>query len=152
MILRPAQFAALILTALALVPSGAHLLELPNKIGLSQADYFVVQGVYRGWAMLGLLWIAALIANAVMAFLVRLQVRPFRLAMLSTLCFAVLFAIFFIWTLPANQATENWTLVPAGWDSLRAQWEYSHALNSAVVFIALCLTCLSVISWRPANS
>jgi hypothetical protein len=31
-----------------LVPSGAHLFALPNKIGLAQDQYFVVQNIYRG--------------------------------------------------------------------------------------------------------
>jgi hypothetical protein len=32
--LRLVQFLAIVLTALSLVPAGAHLAELPNKIGL----------------------------------------------------------------------------------------------------------------------
>jgi len=34
MSLRVIQFLAVILTALALIPAGAHLFELPNKIDL----------------------------------------------------------------------------------------------------------------------
>ena len=34
---RIVQFAAIILTALALVPGGAHLLELANKISLDRS-------------------------------------------------------------------------------------------------------------------
>ena len=34
---------AIILTALALVPAGAHLFALPNKISLTQEDYLVTQ-------------------------------------------------------------------------------------------------------------
>jgi hypothetical protein len=34
MALRMVQFLAIVLTALALVPTGAHLFELPNKINL----------------------------------------------------------------------------------------------------------------------
>ena len=41
MALRVIQFLAIILTALALVPSGGHLAALPNKIGMTQAAYFV---------------------------------------------------------------------------------------------------------------
>ena len=37
------QVLAIILTALALVPSGAHLAALPNKIAMAQAAYFVAQ-------------------------------------------------------------------------------------------------------------
>jgi hypothetical protein len=42
------------LTAPALVPVGAHLFELPNKIGLSEEHYFLVQSIYRGWALFGI--------------------------------------------------------------------------------------------------
>jgi len=40
-----AQLLALMLTALALIPVGAHLFALPNEIHLDQADYFVTQGI-----------------------------------------------------------------------------------------------------------
>jgi hypothetical protein len=43
MALRLVQFLAIILTALALVPSGAHLAALPNKMAMAQAAYFVTQ-------------------------------------------------------------------------------------------------------------
>ena len=43
MALQLIQFLAIILTALALVPSGAHLAALPNKIATAQAAYFVAQ-------------------------------------------------------------------------------------------------------------
>jgi heme A synthase len=42
------RFAAIILTALALVPAGTHLFELPNKIDLDQEACFAVQRIYRG--------------------------------------------------------------------------------------------------------
>jgi hypothetical protein len=51
MSLRVTQFTAIILTALALVPGGAHLLELAHKITLDQAQYLTVQQLYRGWAL-----------------------------------------------------------------------------------------------------
>ena len=48
--LRLVQFLAIVLTALALVPSGAHLAALPNKMAMAQAAYFVAQQIYAGWA------------------------------------------------------------------------------------------------------
>ena len=48
MALRLIQFLAIILTALALVPSGTHLAALPNKIARAQAAYFVAQQIYAG--------------------------------------------------------------------------------------------------------
>jgi hypothetical protein len=63
MALRLIQFLAIMLTALALVPSGAHLATLPNKMTMAQAAYFVAQQIYAGWALFGIVLLGALIAN-----------------------------------------------------------------------------------------
>jgi len=146
------QFLAIIFSALALIPSGAHLAALPNKIDLPQAEYFTVQGIYYGWALLGLLWPVALIANGLLAYLVRSQQGPFWFAVLASLCFAVMLAVFFLWTFPANQATENWTVVPDNWEALRRQWEYSHAANTVLVFVAASSATVSTLLWRSPGS
>ena len=57
------RFLAVVLTALALVPAGAHLFEMPNKIGLPRDAYFAVQGIYSGWALFGVVLFGALAAN-----------------------------------------------------------------------------------------
>ena len=54
------QFLAIIITARALVPAGAHLASMPNKIGLDKGQYFTIQGAYRGWALFGIALIGAL--------------------------------------------------------------------------------------------
>jgi heme/copper-type cytochrome/quinol oxidase subunit 1 len=146
--LRTAQFVAIVLTALALVPAGAHLFELLNKIGLSQQEYFVVQGIYRGWALFGIVLFGALGANLVLAILARRQRAPFRLALSAFLLVAATLVIFFIWTYPANQATSNWTVVPPNWQELRLQWEYAHATNAVLMFLALCAVTLSALLTR----
>lgn len=151
MMVRLVQFLAVVLSALSLVPAGAHLAALPNKIALPQADYMTVQSIYKGWAILGTLWIAAIAANALLAAVVRSQHGPLWLAALAAFCFAFALVIFFLWTFPANQATNNWTTAPENWEALRRQWEYSHAANAALALLALCLTTLSVLTWRPAE-
>jgi hypothetical protein len=147
-IIRVTQFLALLATALALFPSAAHLAAMPNKIGMAQSDYFIAQSIYSGWSFLGLLWLLALFASAGLAFVTRSQVWPMWMAIGAAISFGLMFVIFFIWTLPANQATENWTSVPSNWGALRQQWEYSHAANALVGVVGFCLTCLSVLSWR----
>lgn len=149
MIVRVVQFAALVAAALALVPSGAHLAALPNKIGLPQVEYFIVQGIYRGWAVLGVLWFAAIILNMLLGYLVWAQPLPSWLAIGAACCLLLALASFFHWTFPANQATQNWTTAPENWNMLRQQWEYSHAANAGIMLVAFCLTALSVLSWRP---
>jgi hypothetical protein len=142
------SFLAIVLTALAFAPGAAHVLELPNKLGMSGEQYLVVQGVYRGWWSLGLLLIAALAANATLAVTVRSQTTPFMLALSATFAIIAALTIFFVWTYPVNQVTANWTQLTFEWRSLRSQWEFSHAASAAVMLLALCCSTLAVVMWR----
>jgi hypothetical protein len=146
--LRAAQFLAIVLSALALVPAGAHLLELPNKIGLAQEPYFVVQSIYRGWALLGIVLFGALAANLALTIMARHWRGAFWLALLGFLLVAATLVVFFSWTYPANQATANWTEAPANWQELRRHWEYAHATNAILSFLALCAVTASTLMAR----
>jgi hypothetical protein len=135
-----ARFFSLLFVALALGPSLAHLLELPNKIDLPREEYFAVQQIYRGWALLGVLVVAELAATASLVLRVRRREGEFAPALSALLCLVAAQALFWTLTFPANQATQNWTFVPENWMELRAQWEYSHAaaaLLNMVAFVAL---------------
>jgi hypothetical protein len=79
---------ALLLVALCLVPAGAHLSELPNKIGLPRDQYMLVQQIYRGWALFGIIIFAALAATATQAVLMRHERRAFYASLLALLCLA----------------------------------------------------------------
>jgi hypothetical protein len=142
------QFLAVVLTALALVPAGAHLFELPNKIGLDQEPYFIVQKIYRGWALFGIVLFGALAADLGLAIILRRRRAPFWLALTAFILIAATLAIFFTWTYPANQATGNWTEVPDNWRDLRTQWEYAHAVNALLTFLALCAVTLATVLAR----
>ena len=139
------QFLAIVLTALALVPGGAHLFALPNKIEMDEDTYFVAQAVYRGWALFGIVIFGALAANLALAIVVRAHKTAAALALLAALCIVVSLVVFFTWTYPANVATDNWTTVPDDWEDLRRTWEYSHAVNALITFVALCATTLSAL-------
>lgn len=151
MALRALQCLAIVFTALALVPAGAHFFELFNKIGLPREDYFVVQNIYRGWALFGIVLGGALALDLALAIAHRRQRWPFRLALAGFLLIAATLAIFFIWTFPANEATSNWTRAPENWEALRLQWEYAHAANAVLTLIALVAITLSVVSSRAGR-
>jgi hypothetical protein len=130
-------FIALLSTALALGGALAHAFELPNKIGLSQADYFTVQQIYAGWnrlAILLLVELASMLALAVMARRRPEVLWPVLLAIMSLACAQ---AIFWVFTYPANVVTSNWTSVPADWEMWRARWEYSHLAGAAFQLLAM---------------
>ncbi|MGC2201026.1 MAG: hypothetical protein WA633_12895 [Stellaceae bacterium] len=136
---------AVVLTAIAFLPVGAHLFELPNKIGLSPQQYFIVRSIYRGWALFGFVIFAAIGANLLAALDLWRRRKPFGLSLAASLILALTLLVFFEWTYPANQATNNWTLMPRDWEVLRAQWEFSHAANAILTFIALCCAAFSAM-------
>jgi hypothetical protein len=113
---RVLQFFSVILTALALVPGGAHVLELPAKIALSQQDYFVTQSIYRVWALFGIVDFPAIAANFLLAVMLWRRGRPYWAALAAGLILAATLVIFFEWTYPANQVTNNWRMVIADWE------------------------------------
>jgi hypothetical protein len=146
--MRGLKLAAVLVTALAVVPSGAHFFELFNKINLPEQQYLIVQGIYRGWAAFGVVLTAAVIINFVLGFALWRRGGRAWPAILAGFLVAATLVIFFTWTYPANQLTANWTKSPANWRQLRAQWEYSHAVNAALSFAALSLTSMAAIGWR----
>ncbi|MCW1412459.1 hypothetical protein OLZ32_29940 [Rhizobium sp. 1AS11] len=136
------RFLAVIITGLALAAPAAHAFALLNKIGMAKSDYFVAQQAYAGWWVVGLLLPLALLANIGNA----IALRGDGTAMLLSVAAAALnLVIFMVFTQPANAATENWTVQPENWESLRAQWEYSHAINAAVTLLAFCCATLASI-------
>jgi hypothetical protein len=141
--IRFTQFLAIILTALALVPGGAHVLELAHPIDLDQQQYLTVQAIYRGWSLLGGILIAAVLTNLTVALMIRDQRAPMLSAAAAAILLLATLAVFFIWTYPVNQTTANWTAAPEQWQMLRRQWEYSHAVNAALTFLALCASTAS---------
>ena len=135
-----ARFFSLLFAALALAPALALLLELPNKIDLSRADYLIVQQIYRGWALLGIVVLGALLSTLILTILVRKRPGKFALSLVVFLCIVGTQVVFWTFTFPANQQTSNWTVLPENWETLRIQWEYSHAVSAVlnlIAFIAL---------------
>jgi hypothetical protein len=148
MSIRIVQFVAVMLTVLAVIPGGAHLLELPNKMALDRDAYMIVQRIYRGWAMAGVVLVAALLATLWLAIASRSQALPMTLA--SSAFFLVLATLitFFIWVYPVNQATGQWTAAPTDFERLRAQWEYTHAVNAVLTLLAVAATVAASLSWK----
>jgi hypothetical protein len=145
------RLTALALTALILVPSGAHLFELPGKMDLDRDAYFTVQAIYAGWAFFAIPIFAALAANGALFFAERgRDPAAARAALLSCILIGGSLAVFFIWVFPGNRATANWTDAPENWQVWRRNWEYGHAASALLVFGALMATGRAIIGSRPA--
>ncbi len=145
---RAVQVCSLLLTALVMAAGLAHLLALPNKIDLPAQAYLTVQQIYRGWNLLGIAFVAALVATAGLAVLSRHRPRTFSLVLAAALCLAASLTVFFLFTFPANRQTANWTILPDHWQALRQQWEYSHAAGAALDMAAFVLLVFSLLRDR----
>lgn len=143
--LRSIQFLSMFFTALSLGPALAHLLELPNKMKLARAAYLTVQQIYRGWALLGIVIIAAIITTLMLVLLVRKYRVAFAAALVALICLAGSQAVFWFFTFPANRATANWTFLPDSWIELRQQWEFSHAAGAVLTLIAFSALIVSML-------
>ena len=122
---RALDFASIVFVVLVLVPSGAHLLELHNKLGLviPIALFLVAAQVVVRWRE----------RDAIGASLT------------SLLCLVAAHAIFWTFTFPANQVSVNWTAKPADFERVRARWEWSHGagvLLNLAGFVALLVAVL----------
>jgi hypothetical protein len=129
------SFAALSLTAIALIPLGAHVFEMSAKMKFGRDAYYMAQGLYRGWAWFGIAFAGAFAACAARAALPGIRYDRL-LSLFAAVMIAASLAIFFVYVYPANQATKDWTAISANWKVLRQQWEWGHAGSAACMLLA----------------
>jgi hypothetical protein len=146
--LKTLYFLAIMLTAIALGAGLAHFFELPNKIGLDAQDYLTVQRNYDDWWIVGLIVPLALLVVLALTVALRGTGAPFLLALAALGLLIAELVAFWGFTAPANSATQNWTVLPANWEALRVQWEYSHAVRAVLYLLALGALVMSVLDWR----
>jgi hypothetical protein len=131
-------FAAILATLISLAPSLAHLFELPRKMELGRDAYFTVQQIYAGWDLFGVAIVLQFLLLLVLAIRSAGEYYVFRPVLLALVLLILAQALFWGFTFPANSATHNWTMIPAGWRTLRHEWEYSHAAGALCQLLGLC--------------
>jgi hypothetical protein len=142
------QGALIVAIALYLVPTGAHLFEMPAKMALPASDYMVVQRIYNGWQIFGVVIGAALLLALAQAYLVRSDRPALVAAVVGLAALAAALAGFLMFALPVNVATTFWTVVPEPFEAARRQWEYSHAVAAVLTFLALVASLASILRFN----
>jgi hypothetical protein len=150
MTLKTLRFLSLLFVALSLAPSMAHLLELPHKIHLPAAEYLTVQQIYTGWALLGIVVVGALLSVLALALVERMHSMRVAPTVFALLCIVGAQVAYWTFTYPANVATQNWTMLPQNWMTLRTQWEYSHAVGAILNLLALVALLIDVNARRAS--
>jgi uncharacterized membrane protein len=130
----------------AVLPTAAHVLEMPNKLALEGSLWLgIQQHLYRGWGPFvgGPAEIGALLTTLLLLAL-RWRDRGVRnTTLIAALAYVGMLAAFFVFNRPVNEAVSHWTplTLPANWASYRRQWETGHAL--AALFAAIGLVALA---------
>jgi hypothetical protein len=143
---------SVLFAALALIFSGAHLFELPHKIGLSASDYLTVQQLYRGWQFAGIVVVGAVVSIAALAYAVRNERRVFVPTLIALFCILGTQVVFWLFNFPANQATDNWATLPADWETLRRRWEFAHAASALLNLGALIALLIALLGFAREHT
>ncbi len=141
----------MLFTAITLSALMAHLLELRVKINLSKEKYQTVQEIYSGWQWLGIFEIGAILLTLIWVIIDRKAQNIYPLLLVALVCFLVSIVIFFTFTFPANQATNNWTSLAGNWEELRMTWEYSHAIRALLSLTGFSILVVALLK-KDANS
>ncbi len=111
---------------------------MPRKMMLSREAYFTVQQIYAGWDLFGVVLVIQFLALALLARRSFREYFVFRPVLAALLLMLAAQAVFWLFTFPANAATQNWTQMPSALGMLRRQWEYSHATGAIFQLLGLC--------------
>ena len=85
--------------------------------------------------------------NVVLAYLLRSDRPAFYMAAAGCALMAATLAV----SSPSPIrpiGTQNWTVSPGHWVELRRQWEYSHAVNAGLNFLAFCFVAGATVASR----
>ena len=154
--LRLWRFFTIVLAALALTMTSAHVLELPQKMRYDQQLYSAVNTtLYRYFATVGGIYsMGSIVAAGVLTYLSRNRGPTFRWSLAGTLLLVLWFISWLALVAPVNNqiaaaleaAPET---VPALWMQLRGRWEYGHAAGFAIQLVGFCALVISVLVETP---
>jgi hypothetical protein len=156
MFLRAWRFMAIVLSALVTGMALCHALELPAKMQYPAAQYIAVQNsLYAAFGPPNIgaaIEVAAPVTAIGLAILARQRRPAFQLTLLAIAFMLLAFPIiFFVFIEPANLALRRATptSIPANWQQLRNQWEYSHLARFWSHLAALSALVMSVLAETP---
>jgi hypothetical protein len=158
MLVKSWRFITIILSALVTGMALCHALELPAKMQYSASQYIAIQNsLYAAFGPPNIgafIEFAAPLAAIALAIFVRKRHPALQLTLVAIALMLLAFPIiFFAFTEPANRVIRSATpeSIPANWQQLRNQWEYSHLARFFCHLAALSALVLSVLVETPAR-
>lgn len=156
--IRAWSLAALIVTALSLAPSFAHVLEAPPRLLDWPPELWreatVFHGQFRLFGLLGgPLDIGAVLVTAGLAFVLRGRHPAFGYALAGAALFACGLAVWFTWVAPANSLLATWRPgpIPADFQAVRDRWETGHMAVAGLKLTGFVAIALAVLAGGPKS-
>jgi hypothetical protein len=136
---------AVVLVALTMGLTFAHVLEMPVKLGYDADMYRQVNGsLYAYFAYVGGPVEVAAVVVAALAAWSRRGRAGFRSWTAGAIGTAAALAVWAAVVQPANVEFGRWSAaIPGDWERWRAQWEAGHAASFALLLVALVLLLIS---------
>ncbi|MBI1182603.1 MAG: DUF1772 domain-containing protein [Alphaproteobacteria bacterium] len=148
--------AALVIDALSLGPSYAHVLEAPPRLLVWTPALWREATVFNGqFELFGLVGgpidIAAIVILFALAWVLRSERRAFRAALAAAAFYALGLAVWFAWVAPANGVLATWRPgpLPADFESIRTRWETGHMVVAGLKLAGF--VCLAVAALRCSS-
>jgi len=142
------RFSAVLFSAVALSVLLGQLFEWPVKINMSKDEYKVAQVIYYDLTWVYFFEIIAFLLTITLLILERKKKRTFILLLVALISFVISIAIFFIFTLPSEIATTQWSIFPDNWESLRDAWEYSNVWRAIINLTGFSFLVLALLKNR----
>jgi len=132
---------ALLLSALASGVAFSHILEIPGKRRMSTEHALAVQKeLYVGYrAPAAAIEVGAILTTLVAMLLVWGEGPEFWLTLAALVALLGTMIVFVLVTDPQNRKILGWKAddLPSDWTRVRARWEASHGLRSALFLAAV---------------
>lgn len=155
------KFVSLFLVVATVVPSVAHVLELPGKLRLTREQYFAVQPIYYpGFTIAGMAEPVSILVLIALVVMTPVGTVNFWLLIGTTLLAALAHLLYWILTAPVNKVwLRNETIsnsaqrffdaganiADADWTLLRDRWERSHVLRAIASVVAFGLLAAALL-------
>jgi hypothetical protein len=149
------RFITIVLAALALTMTSAHVLELPQKMAYTPEMYAAVNTtLYRYFAVIGGPYQIGAIVSAIVLTILVYRSMAFHWTLAGTLLLMAAFVSWLILVLPVNRQVAavldaSPQAVPALWLQLRDRWEYGHATGFVLHLAGFCALVLSIVRDTP---
>ena len=151
------RLAALILAALSLGPSFAHLLERPPRMSWPPQLWIAATNFGGQYAWFGRVGALLDPATVLVLLLLAWQGRRYRpdfvAAAASFLLFSAALACWALVVQPMNVVMAGWTpgSVPADFETVRARWETGHVIVAALKLAGLVALAFAVLPGRDRH-